>query len=183
VLGDVPEPGFYPIPENAANLIGLLAAAKALDAQIFSSEVTLIRQGEMSSVSVRNPPDGFELLPNDVVLVKPAKKESITVTGYINTPGIYPYVEGQTILDIITRSGGFAANAADSGVTITRNYPERPEIIEAGNLNRTTGDIPSLRPGDVINVPKRKATLKEFFMKKAVPVIRDITIIYKVLND
>jgi polysaccharide export outer membrane protein len=183
VLGDVPAPGFYPIPEDPANLIGLLASAKALDVQIYSADITLIRHGIMQSIPVKSPPRGFELLPYDVVLIKPAKKESLTVTGYVNSPGIYPYVEGQTLLDVITLSGGFSADAAEQDVIITRDYPLDPKIIRAGYLNRINGDIPALFPGDVISVPKRKASTKDFFLKKALPVIRDIAIISRVLNN
>jgi protein involved in polysaccharide export with SLBB domain len=182
VLGDVPEPGFYPIPEDASNLIGLLASAKALDDHLVSSDVTLIRGGDVRTISVKNPPEGFELLPNDVILVKPAKKESITVTGYVNSPGIYSYVEGQTLLDVITRAGGLAADGNANAVEICRNYPDRPEIIKAGNLHRTTGDIPAVHPGDVISVPKKKASTSDFVTKKVLPVIRDILIV-GALND
>lgn len=182
ILGDISSPGGYPLPEDATNLIGLLASAKAFDDGVVYAKISLIRSGNISSIQVMSPPADFELLPDDVILVKPAKKESITIIGCVNTPGLYPYVEGQTLLDVITRAGGFSPDSAQNAITITRSYPNRPEIITVGDMNRRTGDVPAILPGDVVSVPKRKSSFTSFLVKKALPALRDIVIISRVLN-
>lgn len=83
-------------------------------------------------------------------------RSRVRVTGAVNQPVSLPYRQGMTVLDVVLEAGGTSefANAGDA--MLYRRDGERLEIDLGRILNR--GDMRtnfSLRPGDVITVPKR----------------------------
>ncbi len=81
---------------------------------------------------------------------------SVTILGRVNTPGNFTLPPGATFLRMISRAGGFSADALYSSSKIMRNSKgvgkSLPVNVEA-ILNGTEAD-PSLLPGDTLFVPK-----------------------------
>lgn len=182
LYGDVKNPGEHPIPEDPSNIVQMLAMAGEMNTSILKYGVTLIRDTEITELNLMMLPEGFELMTGDVILVPATKKDSVTVSGSVVNPGIYTYLRGSTILDVIHQAGGFLVSANQNGVKIYRNYPDAPTIIDVGNLFAPEGNKNTIQAGDVLFVEKKKASFGHFFTDKLLPAIRDITIIDQVLN-
>jgi len=183
VIGNVPGPGPYAIPDDPTKIDLVLARAGAMNISVLSSGVVIIRDGMNMRVGVGEIEEDFELEPDDVVFVPAVKGQAITVTGAAAAPGVYPFVEGYTIMDVIHAAGGFADGAATGKVKIYRNYPEETEIIEAGELYSSEITPSEVQPGDVIYIPRKPTSVSEFITRKFIPLVRDVVIISDVISD
>jgi polysaccharide biosynthesis/export protein len=103
----------------------------------------------------------FLVDPQVSVLVIEYWKRFVKVLGAVNTQGVvaFPPEEGLTLLDAISRAGGFSRLANQQKVTLTRvNADGSPDsrVINAAELLKggTSDDIP-LQPDDVISVPEK----------------------------
>ena len=70
------------------------------------------------------------------------------ITGQVEEPGSYPYVNGITVLEAVVIAGGFTKRAKEN----------KMEIIRGTDLGRTKEDATPetiVLPGDVIEVPQR----------------------------
>ena len=75
--------------------------------------------------------------------------KNITITGGVKAPGIYEYVEGETVSSMIELAGGFTYDAIDQEIEISRFIDEnlRSEMISKENFNTMI-----LNAQDLINV-------------------------------
>lgn len=101
------------------------------------TQVTLTRFNEVSIEGSRiidmtpvlsGETESPELLPGDLIFVKykdgQAERKSVYITGEIESPGVYPIVDGvTTVQDIVKLAGGFTGNAFLHGATVKRNIP------------------------------------------------------------
>ena len=70
------------------------------------------------------------------------------ITGQVEEPGSYPYVNGITVLEAVVIAGGFTKRAKEN----------KMEIIRGKDLSRAKQDATPetiVLPGDVIEVPQR----------------------------
>ena len=85
-------------------------------------------------------------------------QNSIRIIGEINSPGIYSYKSGYTVLDAILDAGGFTEFASPNRTRIVRGEGDfqqvmvvkMKEIMKTGDRAKDT----LLRPGDTIVVPE-----------------------------
>jgi len=88
-------------------------------------------------------------------------KRSINVLGSVGNPGVvyFPQEEGMTLLDAISRAGGFTRLADKKHVKLTRVGPdgktESYEINADRIMQGTASDTWVILKGDVISVPER----------------------------
>ena len=81
------------------------------------------------------------------------------VMGEVNSPGSYPLVGHETVLDAIIAAGGLSGNANDHKIIVTRpQLPGRPRVILPACYQQILqmGDVTTnyqLMPGDRIYVP------------------------------
>ena len=81
------------------------------------------------------------------------------VMGEVNSPGSYPLVGHETVLDAIIAAGGLSGNANDHKIIVTRpQLPGRPRVILPACYQQILqmGDVSTnyqLMPGDRIYVP------------------------------
>ncbi len=75
--------------------------------------------------------------------------KNITITGGVKAPGVYEYVEGETVSSMIELAGGFTYDAIDQQIEISRFIDTnlRSEIISKENFNTMI-----LNAQDLINV-------------------------------
>jgi hypothetical protein len=104
----------------------------------------------------------------------------VHVWGEVNKPGLYRVPDGSTVLDAISLAGGPTQFAALSKVKLTHPEgvsPRRQKIdLDKYSDGRNGGDLPVLKPGDMITVPRNA----RFFWKDAVQILADIAIIVNV---
>ena len=75
--------------------------------------------------------------------------KNITITGGVKAPGVYEYVEGETVSSMIELAGGFTYDAIDKQIEISRFIDTnlRSEMISKENFNTMI-----LNAQDLINV-------------------------------
>ena len=75
--------------------------------------------------------------------------KNITITGGVKAPGVYEYVEGETVSSMIELAGGFTYDAIDQQIEISRfiDTDLRSEMISKENFNTMI-----LNAQDLINV-------------------------------
>jgi polysaccharide export outer membrane protein len=69
------------------------------------------------------------------------------ITGEVNRPGSYEYVDGMTVDQAISLAGGFGYRASKDEVMIKRGGSNAQPAIVTGNQ--------TVSPGDIIEVPER----------------------------
>ena len=101
--------------------------------------------------------DGYLNNPNVSVLVKELKSKNISVLGEVSSPVTLPFADGMTVIDVIAKAGGFTAMARKNAVTVTRTIDGKKKryTVPAGDIGDGKADNFYIRPGDVVNIPRR----------------------------
>lgn len=102
--------------------------------------------------------DGY--LKNPIVWVNVVELNSkrISIMGQVKQPNNYPYVPGMTILDAISRAGGFTPMARENAVTVVRTVEGGERVkytVPVGDIQENQAANFPIAPGDVVNVPER----------------------------
>jgi len=101
--------------------------------------------------------DDYLVNPTVTVFVKEQNSLKVFVLGQVNRPGAFPFSNGMTVIEAITKAGGFTELASPNGTSVSRSRgPAGPSRIRV-----SVGDIQSgkasdfvLKPGDIITVPE-----------------------------
>jgi polysaccharide export outer membrane protein len=101
--------------------------------------------------------EGYLRRPSVSVRVTEYRSRRVSVFGQVRAPGTFPYSENMSIVEAITRAGGFTALAKKNAVRITRRSGPAAESINVAVEDIGQGQAPNflLRPGDVVFVPER----------------------------
>ena len=101
--------------------------------------------------------DGFIKRPSVSVRVTEFRSRRVSVFGQVKQPGTFPYTESMSIVEVISRAGGFTAMARQNSVRVTRANGKDTERIEVEVEAIGQGKAPNftMKPGDVIFVPER----------------------------
>jgi protein involved in polysaccharide export with SLBB domain len=101
--------------------------------------------------------EGFLKNPQVDVFVKEARSKKVSVIGQVKSPGTFPYVDNMSIVEAITRAGGFTAMAKKNSVRVTRSHGGKTDTIVVAVDDIGQGKAPNflLRPGDVVFVGER----------------------------
>src|SRR5262249_25557984 len=101
--------------------------------------------------------DGYIKQPSVSVRVTEYRSRRVSVFGQVRAPGTFPYSENMSVVEAITRAGGFTALAKKNAVRITRKTGDASESINVAVEDIGQGRAPNflLRPGDVVFVPER----------------------------
>jgi polysaccharide biosynthesis/export protein len=134
------------------------------------STITLPHIGtiDLKSKTIRQAEENIRALYDRDYLVNPQvtvtvieySKKTVNVLGAVNTPGviIFPQEQGLTLIDAITRAGGFSRVANKKKVTLKRTNTDgtvSTELINTEELTKgKSTDTWPLQPGDVIVVPE-----------------------------
>lgn len=98
--------------------------------------------------------------PQVTVNVSSYVSHNITVLGEVTTPGFISISSQQTILEVISRAGGFGANADKNNVVVIRKQPPDAGIMTVNLKKALEGDKTQnilLKKDDVVYVPKIEA--------------------------
>ena len=136
IFGGVHHPGTYPYTKEMSLLDAIKASGGALDG-IYSSEVELIRRDNVgnrfvstdSDASVSEA-DNIALSKMDVITVKKliSSIRTVTISGEVHFPGVYPISEDQTLSELMVRAGGKTINADLNAAVFLREELRDAEI-------------------------------------------------------
>jgi len=102
--------------------------------------------------------DGYLKNPSVSVKVTEYRSKRVSVFGQVKQPGTFPFSDNMSIVEAISRAGGFTAMAKKNSVRVTRRLATgKTERILVAVEDIGQGKAPNflLRPGDVVFVPER----------------------------
>ncbi len=135
--------GYYALGSNESIFSFINRTVKLMDIADMSS-MYIIRSSKKGEEYLRIGREDFLtfiLLPNDVIQL--LQVEPIRVNGYVNTPGVFKFVPGQSALDYIATAGGALPNGDIKKI----------EVIRGDKSIRYNGST-ILQPGDIIEVKR-----------------------------
>ena len=94
--------------------------------------------------------------PQATVVIKEYAARSISVTGEVNHPGVYPVMSQRTVLDMISAAGGLT-NLADTRVTVKHRSGTIGTVtvkLKQDEAGEALQEDQVVNPGDVILVPR-----------------------------
>lgn len=174
VYGEVVNPGVYPL-EEGMTIMKAISVAGGFSSFGSPSRVKVMRPEEGSAgyhtLDLRNDTSmksssalsgkleidtqaDLFLKPGDVVSVE---RGDFYVYGEVNKPGVYPLVEGMSVLKAISVAGGFTKFGANGSVRVLRQheYGTEYENIIVNVKRIVQGDSGAdikLEPGDTVTV-------------------------------
>jgi polysaccharide export outer membrane protein len=106
----------------------------------------------------KNSKENIVLKDGDTLFVPPSPN-SIYVLGEVKSGGVFPYTPGNGIQDYVALAGGPTPQGKTNHVMLVRFQPgnKKPEVYDVNLEGYLTGKIvnlPMLKPGDVIYVPR-----------------------------
>jgi polysaccharide export outer membrane protein len=154
ILGEVSQPGRYPIP-GQLSVLELLATAGGLTADADNNVIVLRRSPDASNGEIRIPirlgettandrsPLDVNLNNGDVVYVN--KKPLFYIHGEVNRPGAYPMEADMNVMRAVSLGGGLSQRASSRRISIYRKTNEQAHQFDAKMTD-------TIQPGDVIFV-------------------------------
>lgn len=137
VNGSVYEPGTYPLEEGmrVSDLIrasgSLKEKAETLTAELSrydnvpgkGRQITHLNV-DMAKVLKGDPAADLVLSPRDYLVIKTVPdwvdQQTVTLSGEVRNPGVYPIARGETLSSVIKRAGGLTDVAFPDGTVFTR---------------------------------------------------------------
>lgn len=94
--------------------------------------------------------------PKVQITISQFRRPKISVTGYVNRPGVQEFKPGDRIMDAIAGAGSFSETAYPKGSTITHKGSDKPVQIDLDKLFRGTDMTLNyqLQDGDSVYVPE-----------------------------
>lgn len=96
--------------------------------------------------------------PKVDVFIKQSTTKQISITGQVNTPGVYPYHPNVRLLDLVSMAGGFTASANKKLVRVLRGAGAERRVILMNVADvLASGDATKdllLEPGDIVEISR-----------------------------
>lgn len=109
--------------------------------------------------------------PQVTVAIKEYNSQTVTVDGAVKKPGVLPYRNSVSLLQVITLAGGLDADS-DSTVVVFRQVDGKRNAarFDVSEIRSGSADDPQIKPGDVVVAGSSavKAAFNNFL--KALPV-------------
>lgn len=170
-------------------------------------EITVYRHDDLNK-KIRIPPEGKNTLPligeiqtkgvsihqlsekikegYDVYIENPQvtieiasyKGQKIFVLGEVNNPGVYQFDPPTTVLEAVSKAGGFTLDGKDNSVVLIRGGTSNPEIkkldLESALDKGEVSQNMCLQTGDVVFVPRTFIANVDRFFSHFEKIIRPI---------
>jgi polysaccharide biosynthesis/export protein len=196
IKGAVFREGEFAIETGTKTMKELIKKAEGLREDAFMNRATITRQKEDNDPIViafdlgklmRGEIEDMPLKREDVVTIRTIaslrEKREVTISGEINKPGNYSYIEGMTISDLIVMADGFSTGASSAKIELSRRVGEDTTgLTDNQNVRINTYDIDknlkisiddakvTLQPYDKIYVRK----LPRYEDQKAVSIVGEV---------
>lgn len=206
VMGDVNRPAEYPYKKalnvlQAINIAGGNRDTSRATGETFTSEqgslslAYIIRHDagrrEVIEVDLKNliesGPHASQVVvwPDDVIYV-PVGVNLVYVTGAVARPSVFPLVEGETLLQVLTRAGWVAESVGRiKKVVIIRPISEDESEVMLVNVRKIikTGEDIGLKPGDIIYVPRKQLVRLQEFVSQLTGSVLPLMNLYQEAYD
>ena len=129
LVGDVVKPASFILKGNArlmdliSNSYGLNKTADYRNIKIIAKDNLQKKYDLLSFIRLGDKKDNPLLMDGDVVLVDKVDK-TISIAGEVKFPGIYEFVDGETITDFINLSGGLLNDARTDTIEVVSFQPD-----------------------------------------------------------
>ena len=186
IQGAVYRPGKFQMGGDIATVRQLIGHAGGLLPDAFLGRAELIREKTDRSLEILSIPlkgimdglvDDILLRGNDILIISNvsavAPKGNVTITGYVQRPGEYPFADHTTVEDLILLAGGLADGASYAKVDVSRRIVD-PSGTSADEVLAEVFSIPIkdglvddgakgfvLQPYDVISVHKSPVYIEQ----------------------
>jgi polysaccharide export outer membrane protein len=174
VLGEVVQPGVYPI-EGATTLVEGIALAQGLASGQYEGSTIetadlahafLVRRGKVVPVDFErvihrgDTSQDVELEDGDFVYIPSSLAQEVYVLGEVFDPRSFGFRGRVTLLQAVAESGGFRPEARLGDVVVLRGvYGEKRLLpVDVREIIAGRGADPELEVGDVVYVPRRRLT-------------------------
>ena len=140
VIGGVKRPFVYELKETDT-LDTVISFANGLSADADISEINLYRliDGKVEAIDVKGIDSLKTFLPvdNDRLVIRRFSFRSVEILGAVNNPGTYIVNEGEGLLDLIPRAGGYSSNAYPFGGVLENLNTEKINRMAADELYKS----------------------------------------------
>ncbi len=184
VNGSVYEPGTYPLEEGmrVSDLIrasgNLKEKAETLTAELSRYENVQGKGRQITHVNVDmakvlkgDAGANLVLLPRDYLVIKTVSdwldQQTVTLSGEVRNPGIYPIARGETLSSVVKRAGGLTEVAFADGTIFTRVELQQKEEAHFKELaDRIEGEMKAtlLERSDQIGRPQENSDIAKSIM-------------------
>lgn len=133
VEGAVFRPGAYELGGDIATVRQLIAHADGLMPDAFMGRAVVVRENDDLSLRtiaidlaklMQGECEDVLLQKNDILVVSKITdlqdNGTLTITGWVNEPGTFPYADNTTIEDMVVRAGGFKRGASTIRADVAR---------------------------------------------------------------
>ena len=167
VQGEVVRPSFYSLPESASEKTVVralsLAGGPQEDADLANVTLTRTVNGQTTNQTLNvgamikgTAPDNIVLRPDDVLFV-PRQDATVSVIGPVAKPGAYPFQEGDTLLDVLAKTGSPTKDAALRRAYVLRDGVQMPidlrPILNEGAIDPNVAGF-RMQKGDILTIPE-----------------------------
>ena len=157
IKGAVFRPGMYELGGNITTVHSLIEAAEGVTEDAFTPHAVMHRMKadrtlEMMAVDIAGIMEGRVAdiaLKNEDVLFVPSeeevrRKQTLTIHGEVQNPGIYQYADNETIEDFVLQAGGLTETASAVNVLVSRRvfnlYATSKDSVTAQSFTFTLKD-------------------------------------------
>ena len=192
IMGEVKLPGSYPI-KGRLTVLELISLAEGFTDIAAPNNIKVIHpksDGTKEERVVQIYPDmnktsgdqaNLVLSAGDVVIVPDS---TVSITGEVKRPGVYPLKGKLTVLELISLAEGFTDIAALNNIKVIHTKPDgtkEERIVQAYNDTNKAGSDPAnliLNTGDMVIVPDSTVSIMGEVKKPGVyPIKRELTVL------
>ncbi len=190
IKGSVFRPGLYELGGDIATVRQLIRRAGGLKEDAFTGRAVLVREKddltfESESIDLAGilsgAADDVLLRKNDILTISSNKDlldpGTLTINGYVRTPGVFPYADNMTVEDLILLAGGLMDGASYSRVDVARRVSDPYSTMPKDTIGETFsfaindklavvgGERFILQPYDVVSVRRSPAYRTQKFVR------------------
>ena len=190
IKGCVFRPGMYELGGDIATVRQLVKIAGGPREDAFTGRAVLVREKEDLTYEtlsidlagiISGKADDVLLRKNDILTVSSQSElhdqGTLTINGYVMSPGTFPYADNMTVEDLILLAGGLLDGASLSRVDIARRVLDPYSMMPRDTIGETFsfalkdglavdgGESFLLQPYDVVSVRKSPAYRVQKFVK------------------
>ena len=190
IKGAVFRPGMFELGGDIATVRQLVRAAGGLKEDAFTGRAVIVREKddltfETLSVDlagiVAGKANDVALRKNDVLVISSNKDMvdpgTMTINGYVQNPGVFPFAANTTVEDLILLAGGLLDGASTARVDVARRVVDPASLQPLDEIGETFsfplkdglvvdgGERFTLEPYDVVSVRKSPAFRTQSFVR------------------
>ena len=190
IKGSVFRPGMFELGGDIATVRQLVRAAGGLKEDAFTGRAVIVREKadltfESLSVDLAGIMAGkandIALRKNDILVISSNKDMvdpgTMTINGYVQHPGVFPFAANTTVEDLIVLAGGLLDGASTARVDVARRVVDPASLLPLDEIGETFsfplkdgllvdgGERFTLEPYDVVSVRKSPAFRTQSFVR------------------